>query len=198
MKKLAGRDFEDLLQCAIPVFEDLLPAPHHAIVLDLLFYLATWHAFAKMRLHTSSTLADFKAATSALGHALRSFANKTCKAFATRDLPQEEAARGRRQAARAARAGPASSGQPTATGLKKREFNLSTYKLHALGDYVNTIQEFRTTDNYSTQVVRPYQFGSDTGLTTLSGRARASPGQAFLWTHKQDEFRWSNNKAPAL
>jgi hypothetical protein len=28
------------------VFEDLLPAPHNAIVLDLLFYLATWHAFA--------------------------------------------------------------------------------------------------------------------------------------------------------
>ncbi|KAF9455143.1 hypothetical protein BDZ94DRAFT_1127669, partial [Collybia nuda] len=29
MKQLAARDFEDLLQCAIPVFEDLLPEPHN-------------------------------------------------------------------------------------------------------------------------------------------------------------------------
>jgi hypothetical protein len=188
-----------ILQCAMPVFEGLLPAPHDAIVLDLLFYLATWHAFAKMRLHTSTTLADFKAATTALGRALRSFASKTCKAFVTQDLPQEEAARGRRQAARAARAGPASSGaaQPTTAGPKKREFNLSTYKLHALGDYVNTIQEFGTTDNYSTQVVRVCQFDSDVGLMIPSGRARASPGQALLCAYKQNELCWSNNKASA-
>ncbi|KAF7800213.1 hypothetical protein EIP86_011460, partial [Pleurotus ostreatoroseus] len=30
-------------------------------------------------------------------------------------------------------------------------FNLSTYKLHALGDYPDTIPAFGTTDNYSTQ-----------------------------------------------
>lgn len=216
MKKLAGRDFEDLLQvrtaliycikkanqplqCAMPVFEGLLPAPHDAIVLDLLFYLATWHAFAKMRLHTSTTLADFKAATTALGHALRRFASKTCNAFVTQDLPQEEAARGRRKAVRAARAGPASSeaAPPTRAATKKREFNLSTYKLHALGDYVNTIQEFGTTDNYSTQVVRAYRLVLISVSMTLSGRARASSGQAFLCAYKQDELRWSNHKARA-
>ena len=65
MKKLAARDFEDLLQvleltlhayfcpltclkCAIPVFEGLLPEVHDKIVMDLLFELATWHFLAKL------------------------------------------------------------------------------------------------------------------------------------------------------
>lgn len=36
---------------------------------------------------------------------------------------------------------------------KVKMFNLSTYKLHALGDYVSTIRLFGTTDSYSTQIV---------------------------------------------
>ena len=36
---------------------------------------------------------------------------------------------------------------------KTKIFNLSTYKWHALGDYVNTIRRYGTTDNYSTQTV---------------------------------------------
>ena len=31
---------------------------------------------------------------------------------------------------------------------------MSTYKLHALGDYVKSIWLFGTTDNYTTRVVR--------------------------------------------
>ncbi|KII83441.1 hypothetical protein PLICRDRAFT_79810, partial [Plicaturopsis crispa FD-325 SS-3] len=96
MKKLAGRDFEDLLQCAMPVFEGLLPAPHDAIVQDLLFSLATWHAYAKLRLHTDTTLDHFDDATTSLGTILRKFVRETCEAFNTKELPQEEAARGRR------------------------------------------------------------------------------------------------------
>ena len=59
LSKLAARDFEDILQasfylknilvqslksdqCAIPVFNGLLPELHNAIVLNLLFKLATW------------------------------------------------------------------------------------------------------------------------------------------------------------
>jgi hypothetical protein len=37
---------------------------------------------------------------------------------------------------------------------KTKTFNLLTYKLHALGDYVQTIRLFGTTDSYSTQIVR--------------------------------------------
>jgi hypothetical protein len=113
MKKLAGRDFEDLLQvrtqsrpqsqlnidlvfsqCSIPVFEGLLPPPHNKIVLDLLFTLATWNAYAKLRLHTEQTLDLFDTATSDLGRRLRDFVKGTCSAYETRELPCEEAARG--------------------------------------------------------------------------------------------------------
>lgn len=37
MKKLAVRDFEDLLQCSIPAFEDLLEEPHNKQVMRLLY-----------------------------------------------------------------------------------------------------------------------------------------------------------------
>ncbi|KAJ3557882.1 hypothetical protein NP233_g11630 [Leucocoprinus birnbaumii] len=71
MRKLAARDFEDLLQCSMPVFEGLLPEPHNQIVLDLLFSLCHWHALAKLHLHTSSTLASLKVATRNFGQQLR-------------------------------------------------------------------------------------------------------------------------------
>lgn len=32
--------------------------------------------------------------------------------------------------------------------------NLNTYKVHALGDYVETIRRYGTTDSYSTESVR--------------------------------------------
>ena len=35
-------------------------------------------------------------------------------------------------------------------GPRSHYFNLYIYKLHALGDYVKTIWQFGTTDNYST------------------------------------------------
>jgi hypothetical protein len=35
----------------------------------------------------------------------------------------------------------------------QKTFNMCTYKLHALGDYVAAIARYGTTDNYSTQVV---------------------------------------------
>jgi hypothetical protein len=71
--------------------------------MDLLFTLCTWHAFAKLRLHTETTLDHFEATTTSLGQLLRRFLNVTCNAFDTRETPSEEAARGRRKAAMAAK-----------------------------------------------------------------------------------------------
>ncbi len=171
MKKLAARDYEDLLQvglplfdvrprfidngkCAIPVFEGLLPAPHHRIILDLLYELATWHALAKLRLHTETTLKALGVSTTRLGNALREFKKVTCDAYITKELPSEEAARGRREAAlRANSQASGGSTRPSAGGKREKKFNLSTYKLHALGDYVNAIRMFGTTDGYTSQVV---------------------------------------------
>ena len=119
MKKPAARDFEDLLQvrvhasslclcnihiffqCAIPCFDSLLPAPHHAIVMDLLFALAMWHAYAKLRLHTDSTLTSLELATTALGQHMRKFKAMTCASYETVELPGEETRRVRRQVAKA-------------------------------------------------------------------------------------------------
>ncbi|KAJ7707072.1 hypothetical protein B0H16DRAFT_1345465, partial [Mycena metata] len=157
MKKLAARNFEDLLQCALPVFEDLLDAEDNTIVLDLLFILAYWHALAKLRLHTDSTVDLLDEITTLLGRQLRYFRNVTCAAFPTKELPREEAARGRRNAKKAATAAAAGTAPPVPRGggeSKVKIFNMQTYKTHALGDYAPTIREIGTTDSYSTQPVR--------------------------------------------
>ena len=70
-------------QCVIPVFDGLLNDEDHATVLDLLFELATWHALAKLHLHTDSTLQSLEGSTTRLGQALRKFASTTCEKFDT-------------------------------------------------------------------------------------------------------------------
>jgi len=124
--------------------------------MDLLFELATWHALAKLRLHTETTLNDLDNATTTLGRHLRKFVHKTCSSFSTKELPGEEAARGRRKAAKVAATSSSSTQSTASSGAKTKKFNLSTYKLHALGDYVKTIHLFGTTDSYTTQVVSIY------------------------------------------
>ena len=120
-----------------------LPAPHNDTVLDLVFVMGCWHAYAKLRLHTELTLASFEQVTVDLGILLRHFGTVTCNAFKTTELSKERAARLRR----------ATANPPTQTapggGPRSKSFNLNTYKLHALGDYPQTIREHGTTDNYT-------------------------------------------------
>ena len=89
MKKLAGRDFEDLLQCAIPVFERLLPKPHNNHVMKLLFQIAEWHGLAKLRMHINVTLARLEQVTTDLGHLMQDFRDKTYAKFNTTELARE-------------------------------------------------------------------------------------------------------------
>jgi hypothetical protein len=124
MKRLAARDFEDILQvfgaicfcvpaltalhcqCAIPVFEGLFPPDHDAMAQSLLYQFAQWHALAKLRIHSESTL-DFLGETfKKLSRKLRKFRAFTCAAFDTLELPREKAARQRRAAERAETNGP--------------------------------------------------------------------------------------------
>ena len=49
-------------------------------------------------------------------------------------------------------------------GTKAKTFNLRTYKLHALGDYPQTIRKHGTTDNYTSQRV-----GDGAGLSRRHG-----------------------------
>ncbi|KAI0324055.1 hypothetical protein GY45DRAFT_1263589 [Cubamyces sp. BRFM 1775] len=147
LKKLAARDYEDLVQCAIPAFEGLLPAAHDRIIRRMLFQLATWHALAKLRLHSDSTLSVFENVTSSLGEAMRAFASKVCPAYDTRELDKEVAARQRRKGRKTTR------GKVTEPSHNRAQkvFNLNTYKFHRLGDYVREVRETGTLDNTSTQ-----------------------------------------------
>jgi len=140
----------------MPVFEDLLDEPYNTAVLDLLWTLSNWHALAKLRLHTDATLNLLSQYTAHLGKALRQFQRETCSHFTTKELPREEAARGRRQAKKNAQRGSATSAATSSRAIsaaKLKSLNLFTYKLHSLGDYVRSIRWFGTSDSYSTQPV---------------------------------------------
>lgn len=115
MKKLAARDFEDLLQVflhnltlqsmftlkraqnMIPVVEDTLPEPHNSNLMVLLYRLAEWHALAKLRMHTEVTLGYLEIATTVIGKELRSFRDTIGAAYTCKELPGETARRTRRQ-----------------------------------------------------------------------------------------------------
>jgi hypothetical protein len=153
--------------------ELLLPEPYNTLILDLLFILCTWHASAKLRLHTTTTLRYLKETTRSLGFILRKFAKKT-STFDTHELPKEVNARTRRKAATSAKGGGSGTiaksgkGKEKATGTKSAKvkgkqqdsssqpsklFNLYTYKLSALGEYTWAILQYGTTEGYSTQTV---------------------------------------------
>ncbi|KAJ7460285.1 hypothetical protein FB451DRAFT_1045416 [Mycena latifolia] len=167
MKKLGARDFEDLLQCAIPAFDGLFPPEHNDRVLKLLYRMAEWHALAKLRMHTDPTLEHLKKLTPEIGRLMRDFKDTTCSQFQTFELPRETAARGRREqraaAAAATRTGDATTSStiaPTAPiplpkSKKAKTLNLNTYKWHAMGDYVPIMYLFGPSDSYSTQLVSP-------------------------------------------
>ena len=126
------------------------------IVRKLLFELSTWHGLAKLRLHTETTVTDLEHSTTRLGQVLREFKNKVCSAYATTELPSEEAARIRRKASAAKKqvVQPAPSAVPKAPQPRNhRDFSLSTYKLHALGHYVAAIRLYGTSDNFNSQIV---------------------------------------------
>lgn len=132
------------------MFDSLLPEPHNATVMQLLYLCAQWHALAKLRLHNDYTLGLLDHTTTLLGAAIRRFDLQTCSAFATKELAKEAEARSRR-----AREG--------AKDSTRRPAYLSVYtiKLHFLGDYVDAIRQFGTCDSYSTETV-----GLDFGRVT--------------------------------
>ncbi len=68
-------------QCAIPVFEGLLPSSHNRILMKLLFTLAHWHALAKLRQHTDSSLIILESVTVRLGKLLREFKSKVSDVY---------------------------------------------------------------------------------------------------------------------
>jgi hypothetical protein len=125
-------------------------------ILDLLFVLATWHALAKLRMHSTSTLTVFDGVTKILGQLLRRFNDHVCPKYNTRETPSETKKRTSRNASEAAKKvsqRPANLKDTEKIAPTKRNFNLAAYKPHALGHYSSWIRRFGTTDSYSTQTV---------------------------------------------
>ncbi|KAK7022667.1 hypothetical protein R3P38DRAFT_3196064 [Favolaschia claudopus] len=154
MKKMAARrhNFEDLLQCALPRFRESSPGAaqqDHSRSFVQLGRMARPREAADAH---DSLLTRLSEVTSRLGQSLRYFAKHTCAHFDTRELPKEEAARGRRNA-RKNKSRPTPVRQQAAAGAasKKKLFNLDTYKLHSLGDYIHYIPFIGTSDSWSTQ-----------------------------------------------
>ncbi|KAG2050291.1 hypothetical protein BDR06DRAFT_984070 [Suillus hirtellus] len=141
MKRLVAHDFEDILQCAIPVFEGLFPPNHDLVVQSLLYRFTQWHTLTKLRIHSDSTLK--------LSQKLWRFRDHTCAAFTTTELPKEKAACQKRSA----QCPEAHNPPPESSRARVKNFNLNTYKFHAMGDYVRTIRFFGTTDSFTTQIV---------------------------------------------
>ncbi|KAG1836689.1 hypothetical protein DFJ58DRAFT_734819 [Suillus subalutaceus] len=133
-------------------------------------------------MHSDLTLDILNWQTTELGEHLRQFKAKVCAAYSTHELNREVDMRSRWQAKEASkhmgkcrangstavapgpRAGASLKGKQKAilgqsqdTPLskqprKKKSFNLWTYKLHVLGDYVACISHFGTTDSYSMEL----------------------------------------------
>ncbi|TEB33312.1 hypothetical protein FA13DRAFT_1589061, partial [Coprinellus micaceus] len=142
MQRKAARDYEDLLQCAIPAFEGLLPEPHNTSLMLLLYICAQWHALAKLRLHHDLTLQFLDYTTVRLGAQMRLFNRDTCEKTVTRELAKEAEARARREGG--------GKGKGTAS-RKPRKLGVFTIKFHVLGDYSAVIRRYGTTDSYSTE-----------------------------------------------
>ncbi|KAJ7222643.1 hypothetical protein GGX14DRAFT_352730 [Mycena pura] len=152
LKKMAAWNYQNiLLQCSIPVVEGLLPEPYNTAVLDALFALGEWHALAKLKLHTDTTLGFLRTATKAIGTKLRRFQKVVCPNFDTKELPAEGAARQHRQNKKTA-TGKGQKGKGCQDPMPvTKEYNLETYKFHSLGDYHPSIIQFGTSDSYTTQ-----------------------------------------------
>jgi hypothetical protein len=142
--------------------------------MDLLFELATWHAFAKLCIHTDETLDLLMAATKTLTRVMRRFLKETCEELITVELPKEAEACGRRTAALAAKGDSRAAKGKATKGPKRKKLNLATYKYHALGDYAETIRTFGPTDNYNTQIVRLIPLNTSPRFPLIISRSRVS------------------------
>jgi hypothetical protein len=116
--------------------------------------------------------------TKDLGQSLRDFESATCSAFETRELKREAEAR-QRQTKVATEPGitddvpplPSAKGKTPLQRYitrKAKKFNLITYKLHSLGDYVQTIRMYGTTDSYSTEPVSSFYLSDGCSAQVLN------------------------------
>ncbi|KAG9080478.1 hypothetical protein FRC06_006529 [Ceratobasidium sp. 370] len=136
MTKFAACDYEDVLQCCIPTIEGLFTDEQQQRISVLIFTFAKWHALAKLRTHTESTLRALELETRTEFPSVL----ETSTEFEVRKRREIRAAAARNS--------------PLTKELTKevKHLNLNTPKFYALGDYPEAIRMFGTTDSFSTQI----------------------------------------------
>jgi len=111
-------------------------------------------------MHTDWTLNIFDEMTTLIGAEFHAFTDKTCPAFATKELAREADARKRRGLKKAEDKGRVpihlDSASNEQSGKKipqrrRKKFHLRSYKYHSLGDYADMIRQFGTADSFSTE-----------------------------------------------
>lgn len=172
----------------MPVFEGLLLETHNTHLMKLLHQMAEWHSFAKLHLHTESTLSYLDTLTRELGQRMQQFRDEMCSYFETCELPRETEACKRRQVTNAKGKQP----EYGSGACKLKVLNLFIYKWHALGDYVQTIRLFGGMDGYSTQLVCSKTITFFKCLMTDVGRVGTPSRQTPLRADQQTGSCWSN------
>ena len=125
--------------------------------MKLLYRTAEWHALAKLRMHSDSTLLLLEELTTEFGLLIRQFRDLTCSQFKTVELSRETAARKRRGAK-----------QPAASAVPHSSSKLAPASNH------NIVMPSSTMT--SANVTAPAPLDSETGIS-LATSTNYSQGQ---------------------
>jgi len=118
--------------------------------------MVEWHSFAKLRMHTTSTIDHLEELTKDFGRLMRQFHDLTCSKFKTVELLHEVRAwkqQCKHSKTKASRLEKVPAASSASSSRKVKALNIMTSKFHSLGDYVRTIWMFRCTDSFLTQLV---------------------------------------------
>jgi len=170
------------------VFEGLFPDDHDTIIQTLLYRFAQWHALAKLRLHSETTLTFLDETFKKLSHQLRKFRDFTCVAFTMVELPKEKSTRERKDAHEHSDASNTDAGTG---GQKGKKFNMNTYKFHAMGDYVHSIRHFGTVDSFTSQIVHE-------SFLCVHISIRFLARESWRIEHSKCSIHWQANTTPQL
>jgi hypothetical protein len=151
---------------------------------------------AKLRLRTETTVTNLEKFATPLGNLLRKFKSYVCSIFATKELPSEEADRGRRKAAKVLKAGGEaerlavevdSSEKKKETRFRDSEFTMEVYKLHGLQA---TRQQFVHLESQRIQAPRMYVICY---LLKISGSFIYRIGDPRVLVHKEGSCSWNRS-----
>ena len=131
--------------------------------MKLLYRTAEWHALAKLRMHSDSTLLLLEELTKEFGQLIRQFRDLTCSQFKTVELSRETAARKRRGAKQ----------QPAASSAVPHS---SSRLAHTSNPNVG-MPSSMTSDNVAASSSVPLQLGTGILLPMVTPSTDRSQGQ---------------------